>query len=370
MAGVVGLAIPGGPTFVDALRRVWDDGDAAAPLDPRLPRGAQQRMLATLAPGSVIDEYGERTQLSGSALTDAGDALVVPTSGTTGEPKGVVLTHDAVEASARATSARLGVDPGQDQWLACLPLSHVGGLSVVTRALVTRTALVVQPGFDAAAVARAGDEGATLVSLVPTALRRVDPDAFRTILLGGSRPPIDRPDNVVTTYGMTETGSGIVYDGKPLDGVDVAIDAGHAIRVKGPMLLRAYRDGVDPRDDDGWLDTGDMGRWDGDRLVVEGREDDLIITGGENVWPEPVEELLTARPDVSEVAVTGRDDPEWGQRVVAHVVPADPGTPPALDELRATVTEALPPWNAPKELVLESSLPRTGSGKVHRAGLR
>src|SRR5436309_14612391 len=135
---------------------------------------------------------------------DDGDAVVVATSGTSGEPKGVVLTHDALRASAVATSARLGVDPTHDRWLACLPLAHVGGLSVITRALATGTPVTVPGGFDAAAVDTAArDEGATLVSLVATALRRIDAGRFRVIVLGGSAPPRQLPDNVVTTYGMT-----------------------------------------------------------------------------------------------------------------------------------------------------------------------
>ena len=166
---------------------------------------------------------------------------VVATSGSTGEPKGVVLTHDAVRASALATNQRLGVTAA-DHWLACLPLSHVGGLSVVTRALVTGTALTVLPGFDAATVTAAAGRGASLVSLVATALARIDPTIFRRILLGGSAPPPVIPPNAVATYGSTETGSGVVYDGVPLDGVEVRIDGDGEIRVRGPMLLRCYRD--------------------------------------------------------------------------------------------------------------------------------
>ena len=220
---------------------------------------------------------------------DDGDALVVATSGSTGAPKGVVLTHDAIAASAEATSRRLEVTT-DDHWLACLPLSHVGGLSVVTRALHTGTRLTVLPGFDADAVAAVG---ATLVSLVATALRRIDPSIFRTIVLGGSRPPADRPPNTVTTYGMTETGSGVVYDGVPLDGVEVRLDDDAEVWLRGPMLMRCYRDGSSPFDADGWLPTGDLGRWlDDGRLHVDGRRGDLIITGGENVWPEAVEAIL------------------------------------------------------------------------------
>ena len=224
------------------------------------------------------------------------------------------------------------------------------------------TRLTVLPGFDRDAVIAAG---ATLVSLVATALRRIEPAAFRTIVLGGAAPPADLPPNVVTTYGMTETGSGVVYDGRPLDGVDVRIADDGEILLRGPMLLRCYRDGSDPFVD-GWFPTGDLGRWlDDGRLHVDGRAGDLIITGGENVWPEPVEAALRRRPDVADVAVTGVPDDEWGQVVVAVVVPA-PGAVPTLEDLRATVKEQLPAYCAPRRLVLTDSIPRTALGKTRR----
>ena len=347
----------GGPGFVDRLRRAWDDGDAVFPLDPRLPGSARARVLAAARPDEPVEP---------------GDALVVATSGTTGEPKAAVLTHDAVAASAVATSARLGVDPAADRWLACLPLAHVGGLSVVTRALVTGTPLTVHDGFDAAAVtvAAAARDGVTLVSLVPTALRRVDPARFRTVVLGGSAMPADLPPNAVTTYGMTETGSGVVYDGVPLDGVEVAVVDGE-VRLRCPMLLRAYRDGTDPRDPDGWFPTGDAGAWDEDtgRLRVHGRIGDVIVTGGEKVWPAEVERVLGAWPDVAEVAVVGVADPEWGARVVAVVVPRDPARPPALAAVREAVRAELPAYAAPRQLMIVAALPRTGLGKVARTEL-
>ncbi len=292
---------------------------------------------------------------------EPGDALVMATSGSTGTPKGVVLTHDAIAASARATSARLGVSTS-DHWLACLPLAHVGGLSVVTRALITGTALTVLPGFDAEAVARTD---ASLVSLVATAVTRIDPTQFRVIVLGGSRPPAERPGNCVTTYGMTETGSGVVYDGVPLDGVEVDLADDGEIRLRGPMLLRTYRDGSTPIDADGWLSTGDLGEWGPDgRLHVQGRRGDLIITGGENVWPEAVEAALADHPGVADVMVRGADDPEWGQIVEAVVVPV--ADPPTLDELRAHVKARHAAFMAPKRLTLATSLPRTALGKPRR----
>jgi O-succinylbenzoic acid--CoA ligase len=332
-------AVPGW-SFVDALRRAWDDGDAVLPVDPRLPTPARRALLAALGADEPVDD---------------GDALVVATSGTTGEPKGVVLTHDAVVASARATSDRLAVDPASDRWLSCLPLAHVGGLSVVLRALVTGTPLT----FDV-------DEPATLVSLVATQLLRTETSRFRTIVLGGAAPPEDRPPNCVTTYGMTETGSGVVYDGVPLAGVGVrAVDG--ELHVRGPMLLRAYRDGADPKDADGWLPTGDAGSVVDGVVHVDGRIGDVIVTGGEKVWPASVERAVRRLASVADVAVAGRPDPEWGQRVVAWVVPN--GDAPTLDEVRDAVKGELPAYAAPKQLVVVAELPRTALGKVRRDDL-
>ena len=135
------------------------------------------------------------------------------------------------------------------------------------------------------------------------------------------------------------------------------------------MLLRCYRDGVDPKLSGSWLSTGDVGELTDDgRLVVHGRRGDLIITGGENVWPEPVERVLAAVVGVADVAIAARDDPEWGQRVVAFVVPDSSG-PPTLDALRSAVKEALSAHAAPRELVLVDEIPRTALGKVRRAAL-
>ena len=352
MRRLVPLRLPGGPAFVDALQRAWDDGDAVLPIDTRLSTVAVDRLLSSMQLDQPVED---------------GDALVVATSGTSGEPKGVVLTHDAVRASAVATSERLGVRT-DDTWLACLPLAHVGGLSVVTRALVCGTRLVVHEGFDAQAVERAvRSDGVTLVSLVATALRRVDPSWFRMVVLGGAAPPPDLPANVVTTYGMTETGSGVVYDGTPLDGVDVRIDERGEIHLRGPMLLRAYRDGHDPKDTDGWLATGDLGELDAaGRLRVHGRATDLIISGGENVWPDAVESVLAEDPDIAEVAVIGRADDEWGQRVIAVIVPANRDRPPSLERLRSLVKERIGPWAAPREIDCVDALPRTALGKLRR----
>jgi O-succinylbenzoic acid--CoA ligase len=363
-AELVALDLPGGPLFVDVLRRVWDRGDAAFPVDRRLPPAARAAVIAAMSPSRVVAADGSETPLDGGRPMEPGDALVIATSGSTGAPKGAVLTHDAVAASARATNGRLGVRSG-DHWLACLPLAHVGGLSVVTRALLGGTRLTVHDGFDADAVAAAG---ATHVSLVATALARIDPTRFRTIVLGGSAPPPDVPPNVVTTYGMTETGSGVVYDGVPLDGVEVRVDERAEIHVRAPMLLRAYRDGSVPVVD-GWFATGDLGSWRPDgRLHVDGRAGDLIVTGGEKVWPQPVEAALREHPGVDDVVVAGRADDEWGQVVTAYVVPAG-GSAPTLTELRAVVKDRLAAYCAPRALVLLDAIPRTALGKPRREAL-
>jgi O-succinylbenzoic acid--CoA ligase len=396
---LVALDIPGGAGFVDTLRAVWDTGDAAAPLDPRLPRAARDALLAALRPSRVVASDGEHHLMAGGIPVEAGDALVVATSGSSGQPKGVVLTHDALRASAVATSDRLGIDPARHAWLACLPLAHVGGLSVVTRALLTGTPLTVLPGFDADVVEALGRaEKVTHVSLVVAALRRVDPALFTGILLGGSRPPGDLPSNVVVTYGMTETGSGVVYDGIPLDDVEVAIahfddtdddwqgggdtresggdtrESGGQILLRAPMLLRCYRDGstgrvLGPDGSKSWFATGDAGYLNADgTLSVTGRIAEMITTGGEKVWPDEVERVISAHRDVVEVAVWKRPDPEWGERVVAWIVPAD--VSPRADELKELVAATIAPWAAPKEIVFTTELPRTPSGKVKRSELR
>lgn len=449
MPELVALDLPGGPRFVDALRRVWDEGDAALPIDQRLPPAAARAIVDTLRPGAVIGDDGSRRHLDGGRPVEPGDALVVATSGSTGQPKGVVLTHDAVAASARSTNARLGVDPTTDTWLACLPLAHVGGLAVVTRAILSDTPLEVFSSFDAETITQAALKAAAagrqvLISLVTAALHQVDPTLFKTILLGGATPPRHLPPQVVVTYGMTETGSGIVYDGLPLDTVGVAVDPawpapdggcseGHGglavhgevlgrhargdcgdhqchdggshasshpgplerpakrdhldhadppgpldhpavlghILVRGPMLLRAYRDGRDPKRADGWLPTGDVGHLDrAGRLQVAGRMSDVIVTGGEKVWPAPVEKILADVDGVADVAVGGLPDPHWGHRVVAYVVVSDrKGPGPTLEQLREPVKAALGPWAAPRQLVQVPELPRTSNGKVRRDAL-
>ena len=376
MPRLVALDMPWDNAFVSAMLAAWDAGDAVAPLDPRLPPPAAKALVEALRPTHVAGPDGVLVSLEGGLPTEPGDALVVATSGTSGSPKAVVLTREAVVRSAEVTSGRLGVDPRKDKWLACLPLSHVGGLGVVTRAVVTGTPLVVHRRFDAGAVVREAEFGVTLVSLVATALSRVDSALFRKVLLGGAAPPQVTASNIVTTYGMTETCGGAVYDGVPLDDVEVAVsddDGGTPaeILLRGPMLLRAYRDGSDPRVPGGWLPTGDAGTIDDQgRLAVFGRIADTINTGGEKVWPESVEKVLSEHPSIADVAVAARPDPEWGQRVVAFVVPTDAAEPPRLEDIREFVLERLAPWAAPASSCLSVPCLELLRGKWRAASSR
>ncbi|MFD0800255.1 class I adenylate-forming enzyme family protein, partial [Streptomonospora algeriensis] len=226
---------------------------------------------------------------------------------------------------------------------------------------------------------------------VPTQLRRLvdagaDLSAFGTILVGGAAAQPELLETaravggrVVTTYGMSETCGGCVYDGEPLEGVGVRIADDGRILLGGPTLFAGYR--LDPdataarlvRDEDGapWLRTGDLGRFDADgRLAVRGRLDDVVNTGGHKVVPGEVAALLMRLDSVADAAVVGRPDPVWGERVAAVVVPADPAAPPGLEEVRAWVGAHLPRYAAPRELELRSRLPLLSSGKPDLAALR
>lgn len=371
MPDVICLDIPAGARFVDRVRRAWDEGDSVFPLDGRLPAPARDAVLSAARPTVIVTAEGER-RVDGEPCRD-GDALLVATSGTTGEPRVAVLTLDALRASAEAVAGRLSIDAG-DRWFACLPLAHVGGFSVVARSLLLGNDVDVVDRFSEEAYVAAARSGCTRTSLVPATLSRVDPSMYRTILLGGSAPPAERPPHVVATYGMTETGGGVVYDGRALEDVDVAVDAEGQILLRCPMLMRCYRDGGMPLSDgpDGsadWYPTGDLGEIASNgALSVHGRLGERITTGGEKVWPNVVENALRSHPAVADVCVAGVDDPQWGQAVHAWVVPT-PGERPSLQDVRAHVKESLPPWCAPKVLHLIAEIPRTALGKPRRAEL-
>jgi O-succinylbenzoic acid--CoA ligase len=297
------------------------------------------------------------------------------TSGTTGKPKPVGLTEANHEASAIASAWNLGVAP-DDRWLCCLPLWHVGGLSILHRSAIYGTTAVLHDGFDVGRVRESIESGeATLVSLVPTMLRRLIDGgirswpALRAALVGGGPIPRELYDwagesgfPLRATYGMTETASQIVTDHRPLLGVELRIDDGGEILVRGPMVAPGSIAA------DGWLHTGDRGRLDPEgQLHVEGRLDDVIVTGGENVAALEVEEALCAHPAVVDAAAAGRPDPEWGEAVVAYVVLREPASD---DELLTHARERLAPFKVPKAIERVAELPRNAAGKLLRAELR
>ncbi len=367
MARLIALDMPASSSFVETVQRVWDNGDAVLPIDQRLPSAAQKLLLDAMAPYQVIDSLGTVSHSAKSRDLDAGDALVIATSGSTGVPKGVIHTHTTLNAAAHASATRLHLN-SSNHWLVCIPVSHIGGFSVITRALHTGASLTLHESFEPSAVTSAANTSATHTSLVATALSRIDASLFTTILLGGSSAPTHLPSNVVTTYGSTETGGGVVYNGRPLDGVEIKI-VDDEIFLRCAMLMRSYRDGTSPVSIDGWYATGDLGSLNFDGLLdVFGRRTDMIITGAENVWPAAVESALLTHPTISQVVVRGVPDAQWGQRVVAYVVLHDHEVLSSSETLRAQLREhvkqTLPAYCAPQQFIVVGDIPRTSLGKV------
>ncbi|MGB9280268.1 MAG: o-succinylbenzoate--CoA ligase [Pseudonocardiaceae bacterium] len=360
----------GSPTAVweldAALRAMLTGGEAVAPLGPG-------QSIPTRDPGP-------------------GHA-VLSTSGSTGGHKWVRLSAAALRASADATHARLG---GLGRWLLALPALHVAGLQVLVRAALAGNrpeVIDLRGGFDpltfrAAAHRLHSTAGRCYTALVPTQLGRLldaDPDllaGFDAVLLGGAATPggmLQRARaagvQVVTTYGMTETAGGCVYDGWPLDGVEVRLDGTSGnIELAGPMLASGYVDAPEQTAvvfRDGWFRTSDLGRFDGQgRLQVLGRADDVIVTGGLNVAPAEVEAVLTGLPGVAAACVVGLPDPDWGQRVTAVVTPADRQRPPEPAALRVAAGRLLSRAQLPKEIVVFDALPLRGVGKPDRRAVR
>ena len=370
MARLIALDMPASKTFVDLVQRVWSNGDAILPIDQRLPHTGKQMLLDTMNPSEVIDASFNSSPLPNGRPMQDGEALVIASSGSTGSPKGIIHTHTSILAGAQASASRLQLT-ANDHWLICIPVSHVGGFSVVSRALHTGAALSLHPNFDVAAIQQAAKNGATHTSLVATALSRIDTSLFRTILLGGSSAPANLPNNVITTYGMTETGGGVVYNGEPLSNVEIKIEEGE-IYLRCPMLTCGYRNDQTLSLKDGWYATGDMGEINNGKLSVHGRKTDMIITGGENVWPSAVEASLSSHPMINQVVVRSAPDITWGQRVVAYVVLADSlGTSDEslLSDLREHVKHTLPAFCAPQQLIVLNQIPRTSLGKVDARAL-
>jgi o-succinylbenzoate---CoA ligase len=366
---LVALDVPLGPALVHLIEHAHDRGRAVFLVDQRWSPSRKSEVLDLVAPTLVVDAAGAESRRDDGRPVEDGDGLVMLTSGSSGPPKAVVLTWTAIIASAELTSGELarGVPTC---WNTTLTPAHIGGFAVLARAIFTDDRLVFGPPDD---VTRGVALGATHVAGVRTQLSRFDPTRYHVVLLGGSRPPADLPGNVVTTWGMTETGSGVVYNRRALPGVHLASVDGELL-VKSPTLLRSYRDrpvrwvrGPDGRRD--WFATGDEGEVRDGLVHVVGRRGSVITTGGEKVWPEDVEGVLAELDDIVDVAVVGVPDDEWGERVVALVVSPSPASLIGANA-RDLVRERIGPWAAPKEIRVVNAVPRTESGKIRRDQLR
>jgi O-succinylbenzoic acid--CoA ligase len=378
-------------------------GVPAVPIHPTLTPREREVWTDTVQPALVIDGLPGRLEDSGlppvqrAAVDEDSPLAIVQSSGTTGRPKGVVLSRGAVCAAARASAANLGWQP-EDRWLMCMPPAHIGGLSIPVRTLIARRCAVLEPFEPEQVIATLERHHVTLASLVPTMLERlldaeprwVPPPQLRAVLLGGAAAPPElvrrarrRGVPVLTTYGLTEACAQVATQpygalpdpgpgGKPLAGVQVRI-AGGEIQVAGPTCMSGWFPPdahPSPFTEDGWLRTGDLGRFDEHgRLHVIGRLDDRIVTGGENVDPGEVERVLRELPSVKDACVVGVPDPEWGQRVAAAVV-CPPDTPPDAHALEQALRERLASHKRPRQWAFVETLPRTASGKVDRRAAR
>ncbi len=349
------LRAEGTDDFAVALHARLLRGQNTVPRDPRVVR--EERELPAESPART----------DGLVDLDA-PALRLLTSGTTAAPRPVVLTYGNLFWAALGSAAALGLDV-QERWLCALPLAHVGGLSILTRSVVYGTSVLLHERFDARrAVTAVMEEGVTLVSVVPTMLARMldaglrEPPALRWALVGGAplAPSLraraeDAGVPVAESYGMTEAASQAVTEGVPLPGVWVELDEDGEIILAGPTIAGG-----------GPLHTGDLGAWDAQgRLRIGGRKADTIITGGENVAPQEVEQVLLAHRDVEDAAVVGRPDPEWGEAVVALVVGGV-----GEEDLRAWARERLAAHQVPKRVEHVDELPRNAAGKLDRNRLR
>ena len=366
----VGLELPAGEAFCVTLHACLLLGAVAVPIDVRL--GGEERLAVARGAAAVVDGVldGEEARVPLRAQHDLDAvAIVVHTSGSTGRPRPVELTYGNWLWSALGSAVALGVDE-RERWLCALPLSHVGGLSIVLRSAIAGTTAIVHEGFDTERVLYEllRPEGPTLVSLVPTTLQRLldaglrEPPALRWALVGGapvSPALLGRAAAagvpVATTYGLTEACSQVTTLGAPLFCTRVRLASDGEVLVSGPTVAPS----AGPV-----LHTGDLGAWNADgALHIVGRKSDTIVTGGENVAPAEVEAVLESHPAVAEAAVHGRAHPEWGEAVVAKVVlRADASEA----ELRAHCAARLAPFKVPKAILFADRLPRTRSGKLVR----
>jgi O-succinylbenzoic acid--CoA ligase len=367
------------PEGIAALLAATRAGLTVAPLNPNLSEAEHDTALHALA--------GSRPE----------GVAVLWTSGTSGSPRGVVLSARNLRASARAAAARLGLG-GRDRWLASLSVAHVGGLALVTRSVILGSEIVAVGAFDVSAASAMIDEGrVTHASLVPTQVVRLldergdrpPPPTFRCMLVGGAHAPDDlvrralaRGWPVALTYGMTEMTSQVATAppalvrrkpgtvGPPLDGVELRITGLGEILVRGATRARGTVGTRVPLvDADGWYATGDLGHLDEEgHLWVTGRRSERIISGGVTVDPREVEAVLRAHPAVVDVCVVGLPDAEWGEKLAAAVVPVEGAFD--LEEVDAWSRERLGHPRRPRRWLLLNELPLNANGKVDRATVR
>ena len=344
------------------MRRCVDREQAFCVVDQRVSPRRRDDDLKALGATHLTNAQGDVTVLGGAEVGDD-VGLVMLTSGSSGTPKAVVHTWSSLRASAEMTSAVLARD-APTVWFPCLPPNHIGGLAVLLRAIFTDARLAWD---EPAALERGPSLGATHVAVVRAQLARHDLSSYDVVLLGGARPPGERATNVITTWGMTETGSGVVYDARALPGVDLCVVDGE-LCVKSPTLFHSYRDAPRPAitGPDGshdWFPTGDGASLHDGVVSVHGRLGYVITTGGEKVWPDDLESVLAAVAGVRDVAVTSVPDDEWGERVVALIVSDDTSLDAAL---RDAAANRIGPWAKPKEIRYVDAVPRTPNGKIRR----
>ena len=369
MPRLIALIAPQSQKLAERVRKAWDAGDAITLLDPGLPGPYLSALIEAIDPDVVEEPSGSSTYRRRYQLPED-TALVITTSGTSGPPKAVVHTHAAMRASALATGERLGVVRGEGQWLCALPLTHIGGFSSITKAMYQGLDLRVFERFEREAVESAARQRRSYIPVVRANLARMDPSLFERIVLGAGVPPAEIPPNAHVTYGLTETGSGLVYDGTPLPGAEISIAPDGEILLRGPMLATCYRDGSPLLGADGWFHTDDAGTYREGRLQVFGRRGDVINSGGERILPHQVEAIIERLPGVAEVAVVGVRDERLGQVAWAVVVPTVGSEAPSLEAIKEAVRAELPRYCAPRGLQVAASLPKTPLGKIQKALLR
>jgi o-succinylbenzoate---CoA ligase len=360
---LVALDLELSPSMYVSLTRLVESRTAFCVLDQRISPELKKKQTQLLGATHVLTAEGEINLHQGTEV-DKEIGLVMLTSGSSGEPKVAELSWDALMASARITSQALSLDV-PSVWVPALPANHIGGLAVLLR-----SALGFADLFWTSDISSAPDKGATHISVVQAQAVRTDLSGYQRVLLGGAKPPAQMAPNMIATWGMTETGSGIVYDGLALPEVEVVALDGELL-VRSPTLFTQYRGsprpeilGPDGRSD--WFPTGDGGRVIDGVVEVFGRLGSVITTGGEKVWPEQLELALQAFPGISQIGLCGIEDEKWGQAIVAIVVTTHPIL---LEELADYAESQAGPWAKPKHLVVVDGLPRTSNGKLRRAAL-